>query len=148
MWDRAQAPSKEDRNIVLHSRFLVLALAALLMAALAACDEPVQQERGFFLDVHFPPPKETAITNPFTEIRGRASLNAVVTVNDVEVNVSEDDKFSMKILLDHGPNAVKIIASDPDGNQIVSIRTVTRVRHAPRSPWGATRAVLNHHIRA
>ncbi len=122
--------------MALHSRFLVLALAALLMAALAGCDEPVQQERGFFLDVHFPPPKETAITNPFTEIRGRTSKNAVDRDNGKEVDVSADGGFSMRVMLDDGPNDIEVIASDPDGNQIVEIRTVTRVIPGPRPPWG------------
>ena len=130
------APLKEDRNIALHSRFLILALAAMLMAALAGCDEPVKQERGFFLDVHFPPPNETAITNPYTEIRGRTSKIAVVTINGEEVDVSEDGGFSMRVRLDDGPNDIEIIASDPDGHQIVEIRTVTRVIPGPRPPCG------------
>ena len=140
MWDGARVPSKEDRNIVLHSRFLVLALAFILMAATGCADKPVQVREDFHLEVIFPQ-KPIVVTIPYVEIEGRTSKNAVVTINGEEVDVSEDWYFSMEMRPDVGHNAIEIIARDPDGNEIVETLSITWASPEPRSPWGATRSL-------
>ncbi len=53
-------------------------------------------------------------------LRGVTSADAVVSVNDVIVEVQSDGTFELTLLLDEGPNFVDVVASNLDGSTFSS----------------------------
>jgi hypothetical protein len=57
-------------------------------------------------------------------LSGNVSRDAVLTIND-EIYVLPPGDFSIPLTLEEGPNALEIVASDTDGNEVDLILTVT-----------------------
>lgn len=53
-------------------------------------------------------------------LRGLTSADAIVSVNDVIVEVQTDGTFELTLILDPGPNFVDVVASNLDGSTINS----------------------------
>ncbi len=53
-------------------------------------------------------------------LRGITSTDAIVSVNDVIVEVQADGSFELTLVLDPGPNFVDVVASNLDGSTINS----------------------------
>ncbi|MBP39396.1 MAG: hypothetical protein QF676_05065 [Dehalococcoidia bacterium] len=51
-------------------------------------------------------------------LRGLTSADAIVSVNDVIVEVQSDGNFELTLVLVEGPNFVDIVASNLDGSSI------------------------------
>jgi hypothetical protein len=62
-------------------------------------------------------------------------MNAVATINDVEVDMSENGEFSLQIRQEGGRNSIEIIARDPDGHQISEVRLTTRIPLYQQKTW-------------
>jgi len=70
------------------------------------------------------PVDNAVVTQPQIDLFGNVSREAVMTVNN-NVYVLSPGDFSIPMTLDEGPNALEIVASDTDGNEIDLILTVT-----------------------
>jgi hypothetical protein len=53
-------------------------------------------------------------------LRGITSVDAIVSVNGVILEVQYDGTFELTLILDEGPNIVDVVASDLDGSQVNS----------------------------
>lgn len=70
-------------------------------------------------------PKDQAIVSqPSVEIHGEVSTDAVLTIND-DIYVLPKGIFTKTVALVEGPNAIQIIASDMNGNEVDQILTIT-----------------------
>jgi hypothetical protein len=58
------------------------------------------------------------VNTPTITIKGQAPVDAVVTVNDDIVLVSNDQSFEAEVKLETGPNLIEIVASDLNGNEV------------------------------
>ncbi len=56
--------------------------------------------------------------------RGQTSVGAIVSINGVIVPVDETGHFEVALMLDPGPNAIEVVASDLDGNQVSTVLAV------------------------
>ncbi len=51
-------------------------------------------------------------------VRGITSVDAIVSVNDVILEVQPDGSFELTVLLDEGPNVIDVVASNLTGSSI------------------------------
>jgi hypothetical protein len=58
------------------------------------------------------------VNTPVITLKGQAPADAVVTVNDEIILVSQDQTFETQVKLDEGPNLIEIVASDVNGNEV------------------------------
>ena len=63
---------------------------------------------------------ESIVRSETVLLRGVTSADAIVSVNDVIVEVQSDGTFELTLLLDPGPNFVDVVASNLDGSTINS----------------------------
>ena len=56
--------------------------------------------------------------------RGQTSPDAIVSINGVIVPVDENGRFEVPLKLDPGPNAIEVVASDLDGNQVSTVLAI------------------------
>ncbi len=63
---------------------------------------------------------ESIVRSDTVLLRGVTSADAIVSVNDVIVEVQTDGTFELTLLLDPGPNFVDVVASNLDGSTINS----------------------------
>lgn len=63
---------------------------------------------------------ESIVRSDTVLLRGLTSADAIVSVNDVIVEVQTDGTFELTLLLDPGPNFVDVVASNLDGSTISS----------------------------
>ena len=63
---------------------------------------------------------ESIVRGETVLLRGATSAAAIVSVNDVIVEVQADGTFELTLLLDPGPNFVDVVASSLDGSTINS----------------------------
>ena len=63
---------------------------------------------------------ESIVRSETVLLRGVTSADAIVSVNDVIVEVQPDGTFELTLLLDPGPNFVDVVASNLDGSTINS----------------------------
>jgi hypothetical protein len=70
-------------------------------------------------------PLDNAVAGePQINLIGNVSRDAVLTVNN-DIYVLPSGDFTIPLTLDEGPNALEIVASDTDGNEVDLILTVT-----------------------
>ncbi len=70
-------------------------------------------------------PVDLAVVNQAQiELRGAVSSTAVLTVND-DIYLLEKGVFTEPLKLQEGINAVQIVASDMDGNEVDLILSIT-----------------------
>jgi len=55
------------------------------------------------------------------EVNGTTDRDATLTVNGLDVTVDISGSFSVRIPLSEGPNSIKVVATDPAGNQAVTV---------------------------
>lgn len=64
-------------------------------------------------------PEDGAVVHmPQVEVAGEAPMELVITINDEIVLVGETGTFAVTIPLEEGPNAIQIVASDVEGNEV------------------------------
>lgn len=90
-------------------------------AAPTATSEPIDATTTFNLALDFDGIGDESIVRSDTVLlRGVTSADAIVSVNDVIVEVQPDGTFELTLLLDTGPNFVDVVASNLDGSTINS----------------------------
>ena len=77
---------------------------------------PQVSEAGFSLTVT-EPTDESIINTDKVEVIGTTIPGAVVSINGELVEVDEEGKFTMMVVLEEGPNTIEVIASDLEGNE-------------------------------
>ncbi len=85
---------------------------------------PIKRSNGAFALTIFSPPDQAVVSEPKVDLRGEVSKDAVLTVND-DTYVLKPGSFVETVQLEEGLNAVQIVASDMDGNEIDLILTIT-----------------------
>lgn len=70
------------------------------------------------------PLDDAVVGKPQINLSGNVSRDAVMTIND-KIYVLPPGDFSIPLTLEDGPNALEIVASDTDGNEVDLILTVT-----------------------
>jgi len=64
-------------------------------------------------------PEEGAVVNvPSVEVRGEASPGTVITFDDEILVVDESGEFAVTLPVEEGPNAIQVVASDAEGNEV------------------------------
>tara|TARA_Y100001936_G_scaffold253433_1_gene318064 strand:- start:473 stop:1072 length:600 start_codon:yes stop_codon:yes gene_type:complete len=63
---------------------------------------------------------ESIVWSETVLLRGVTSADAIVSVNDIIVEVQANGTFELTLTLDPGPNFVDVVASDLEGSQINS----------------------------
>lgn len=74
------------------------------------------------------PQDETIVYSADLVVKGQTEPDAVVSVNEVVVDVAADGKFSTTITLEEGPNLIEVVASDFEGNEESASVTVIYVK--------------------
>lgn len=70
-------------------------------------------------------PQDGAVVNtPQIELTGQVSREIVLTVNE-QIYLLPPGDFSLPVALEEGANALEIVASDVDGNEITFILVIT-----------------------
>jgi hypothetical protein len=85
---------------------------------------PIQMANGPFSLTITSPSDLAVVEEPTVELRGKVSGTAVLTVNE-DIYLLEAGVFAEPVQLQEGINAIQIIASDMDGNEIDLVLTVT-----------------------
>lgn len=70
------------------------------------------------------PVDQAVVSEPQVDVVGEVSAEAVLTIND-DIFLLPAGPFTQTVSLDEGPNAVQIVASDMDGNEVDLVLTVT-----------------------
>jgi len=58
------------------------------------------------------------VNTPTITLKGQAPAEAVVTINDNIILVSNDQSFETEVKLEDGSNLIEIVASDLNGNEV------------------------------
>ncbi len=74
------------------------------------------------------PLDETIVYSADLVVKGQTEPDAVVSVNEVVVDVAADGKFSTTLMLEEGPNLIEVVASDFEGNEGSASITVIYVK--------------------
>ena len=74
------------------------------------------------------PQDETTVYAADLVVKGQTEPDAVVSVNEVVVDVDAEGKFSTTVTLEEGPNPIEVMASDFEGNEGSVTLTVIYVR--------------------
>jgi hypothetical protein len=61
---------------------------------------------------------EAVVYSETVLLRGVTSADAIVSVNDVILEVETDGTFELTVILEEGPNVIDIVASNLDGSSI------------------------------
>lgn len=77
----------------------------------------------FFLEIAAPK-DQSVVAESSVLVEGRTVPDAVVSVNGQPVEVDASGKFSTRVTLESGPNAIEVIASDFRGNYQPKVITV------------------------
>ncbi len=85
---------------------------------------PMKYTSGPFTLTIFSPADDAVVREPQTTLSGEVSSDAVVTVND-ETDIIARGPFRLMLYLEEGLNAIQIVASDMDGNQVEAVLAVT-----------------------
>jgi photosystem II stability/assembly factor-like uncharacterized protein len=94
-------------------------------AAVAATLAPTQFSSGEFDLILYSPADGDVVAQPQVELKGRTSIETVMTVNSEIHILAGGQDFILLIPLEEGPNLIEIVASDYSGNEIDIILTVT-----------------------
>jgi hypothetical protein len=84
---------------------------------------PAVLSNGPFTLTVFSPLDQASISEPSVEIHGEVSEDAVLSIND-DIYVLPPGVFTETVVLEEGPNAIQIVASDMNGNEVDLILTV------------------------
>jgi hypothetical protein len=71
------------------------------------------------------PADEAVVSTPQVDVAGQAPAETVISIGDSITVVDASGQFSIPVPLEEGPNALEIVASDPDGNQASVTLVVT-----------------------
>ncbi len=63
------------------------------------------------------PLDETTVYTADLVVKGQTEADAVVSVNEVRVDVDAEGKFSTMVTLEEGPNPIEVLASDFEGDE-------------------------------
>jgi Glucodextranase, domain B len=93
----------------------ILFVLSLLALPLTGCDS-YPWERGMALNLKVDTPRDGATVTTSTvtvsgRVSGTESKGAKVTINDADVPVKDDGKFSTNVTLTEGKNVIKIVAT-------------------------------------
>ena len=69
-------------------------------------------------------PKESIVHTSTISISGITTLDAVVSVNGVLVDVDAGGNFTSTLSLEQAPNLIEVVASDFQGNKVSAVLTV------------------------
>ncbi len=83
----------------------------------------VRSNSGFTLTINSPADLST-VSQSTVDLQGKVSKDAVLSVDDNNY-VLNSGNFSEPVQLQEGINAIQIVASDMDGNEIDLIMTIT-----------------------
>ena len=112
-------------------------LVAVLLALLSGCTPPLpegspeasQAMPGDSFSLIVTQPADNSFSNTErTEVKGRTSPRAVVTVNEVITTADEQGNFTVAVTLQKGLNIIEVIASDEAGNEATVNLTATLVK--------------------
>lgn len=78
---------------------------------------------SLFLEI-LEPQDELVVSDPMVPVAGRTTPNAVVSVNEVSVEVDPLGNFVEVVMLEPGPNLIEVGASDLTGDQLFEILAV------------------------
>jgi Glucodextranase, domain B len=108
----------------------LLTLVFFLAVSTAGCmteaptQAPIIMATGPFTLTITSPADQAVVAKPGVELRGKVSDAAVLTLND-DTYLLKAGAFTETVQLQEGINAVQIVASDMDGNEVDLILTVT-----------------------
>jgi hypothetical protein len=88
---------------------------------------PTQSPVGeFFLAVETPETLEAVTSEAEFEVVGRASIDALVTVNDTIAELDVDGRFRVTVSLELGVNVVEVVASVASGDEFSEVIVLIR----------------------
>ncbi len=85
---------------------------------------PVLLTNGPLTLTIYTPQQNATVSESTLAIQGNVSEETVLTINDA-IYTLPAGKFSQSVNLDEGPNAIQIVASDLNGNEVDMILSVT-----------------------
>jgi len=103
---------------------LVILLAACSTPVVSPTPAPSVYHQGPLTLTIYSPQDQATVSSSKVDIKGTVSEAAVLTIND-DIYVLEPGEFTQPVSLSEGLNAVQIVASDMDGNEIDLILTLT-----------------------
>ena len=69
-------------------------------------------------------PKESVVRTETVSLSGITTVDAVVSVNGVLVDVDAEGRFTSKVALRQEPNVIEVVASDFRGNKVSAVLTI------------------------
>lgn len=118
--------------ISLKKCMVILGVFVVLLGAglSAGCrkEETKEPEVGTVALTVTEPQDETTVYTADIVVKGQTEADAVLSVNDVTVDVDADGKFNTAVTLEEGPNPIEVLASDFEGNEGSVVLTVIYVR--------------------
>jgi hypothetical protein len=85
---------------------------------------PVVSTNGPFTLTIFSPQDKATVSTQSMDLKGEVSSDAVLTINN-ETYVLNPGAFTQPVSLEEGLNAIQIVASDMNGNEVDLILTIT-----------------------
>ena len=67
---------------------------------------------------------ESIVAEPTITVTGRTRIDAAVSVGVEFVDIDEEGRFSVPVLLEVGPNIIQVVASLESGEELVEILVV------------------------
>lgn len=86
---------------------------------------PITTQSSGNLTVNIFSDEDVEVTTPEFTVAGTAPTDTILTINDEIVVVDKTQSFSVVIPLEEGPNAIEIVGSDVDGDEVNFELTVT-----------------------
>ena len=74
------------------------------------------------------PPEKFSTRNKFVQIEGQTEARCFVRVNDYQVPIKADAKFTWSVLLQEGENKIRVVATDKKGKVTRAERTVMKLQ--------------------
>ncbi len=85
---------------------------------------PIRQSTGSFTFTISSPADLTVLNQPQVDLIGDVNKTAVLTIND-DTYLLNKGAFSEPVQLQEGVNAIQVVASDMDGNEVDLILSIT-----------------------
>jgi hypothetical protein len=104
-----------------------------ILLVLGACSQgagndtnttPIRQQNGSFTLIITSPADLAVVVSQPIDLKGEVNETAVLTVND-DSYLLQKGAFSKPVQLQEGLNAIQIVASDMDGNEVDLILSIT-----------------------
>lgn len=74
------------------------------------------------------PVENSIVSNGVVSVKGKTSPGAVVSINGEMTSADSLGNFTVKIVLEEGPNVIEVIASDEYGNEATATLTVVLMK--------------------